>query len=147
MLEFPPNLARGSYEVCRILFPQDVQSIFESILLYVAVSCKILTGRAMIDEVVFGEEALSTSVVASGEVDLSQEESVISIACRMLANFRKASSYSDVPVKASNLSPMKIAVSYWCLCIASCRHSFRSFSMTGSCEYRHWRSWKKSDQI
>lgn len=49
----------------------------------------------------------------------------------LLSKLRQSVGQSGVPVKASNLSPMKIAASYWCLFKASCRQLLRNSSIFG----------------
>ena len=60
----------------RILLAQDAERFFESSLLDQTVSGQISTGWISRDKVLFGEEALGASVVAGGEVDLGQPESI-----------------------------------------------------------------------
>lgn len=52
MLQLPPDLARGCYEVARVLLSQYVQSFFESALLDLAVSGEVSAGGTVVDEVV-----------------------------------------------------------------------------------------------
>ena len=79
MLQLPPDLTRGCYEVARVLLSQYAQSFFESALLDLTVSGEVSAGRTVIDEVVLCQETLSSCIVARRKVYLSQEECVIGI--------------------------------------------------------------------
>lgn len=79
MLQLPPDLTRGCYEVARVLLTQYVQSFFESALLDLAVSGEVSAGGTVVGEVVFGQETLSPCIVARRKVYLSQEEGVIGV--------------------------------------------------------------------
>lgn len=48
-----------------------------------------------------------------------------------VSKLRQSAGLSGVPVKASNLSPINIAASYWCLFKASCRQLLRNSSIFG----------------
>lgn len=60
-----------------ILVSKHIQSILVFQLFYLTVSGQISASWAMIDEVVLGEEALGTSIVSSGKMNLCKEESII----------------------------------------------------------------------
>lgn len=62
--------------MARVLVPKNVQSLFKFRLLYLAMGGEVAACRAMIDEIVLGEEALCASIVSGGEVDLSEKESI-----------------------------------------------------------------------
>ena len=66
----------------------------------------------MIDEVVLGKEALSPCVVARGEVNLGEPESVIGIAWKIISLSVCLYILQSSPVSASSLSPMYMAESY-----------------------------------
>lgn len=61
----------------RVALPKDSQSLFETGLLDEAVTGKIAASRVAADEVLFGEERLSTCVIASRKVDLGQPEGIV----------------------------------------------------------------------
>ena len=94
-------------------------------------SGQISTGWISCDKVLFGEEALGASVVASGEVDLGQPEGIFVVFLKKIRSDQyghihrvdtegyRRKSESSIRVKARSLSPMKIAESYWCLFRAS----------------------------
>ena len=84
----------------------------------------------MLHEVVSVKEALSSCVVAGGEVDLCKEEGIIWIICdSSSALLALQEGQTCIPVMASSLSPTYMADSYWCLSIASFLHSFSSCRM------------------
>jgi hypothetical protein len=70
--------------VGRILLAQDAEGFFEPSLLDQTVSGQISTRWISSDKVLFGEEALGASVVASGEVDLGQPEGIFVIFWKQL---------------------------------------------------------------
>lgn len=84
MLYFPPTVADRCDEMGWVLFPQDVQCFFESALLDQAVSSQVSTRGVSSDQVLFGEEALGSSVVARREMDLRKPECVFVVFCRLL---------------------------------------------------------------
>ena len=79
MLQLSSYFARRSYEMVGIFITEDIQGLFESVLLDLAVGCKVSTGGAVIDEVVLGQEALSSYIVARRKVYLGQEEGIVCI--------------------------------------------------------------------
>ncbi len=79
MLQLPPDLTRCCYEMARVLLSQYVQSFFKSALLDLTVSGEVSAGGTVVDEVVLGQEALSSCIVARGKVYLSQEEGVVGV--------------------------------------------------------------------
>ena len=60
----------------RVLLSQDIQGFLELVLLDVAMGSQVTACGAVVDEVVLGEEALSTGVIAGGEVYLGQKEGI-----------------------------------------------------------------------
>lgn len=82
MLYFPPAvIGDGVDEMCRILLAEDIECFFKSILLNQAMSGKVATRRISCNQVLFREEALGSSVVASREMYLRKPESIFVIFC------------------------------------------------------------------
>ena len=79
MLQLPPRFARCRDQMCRILIPQDGKSFIVFVLLDGAVRGQVSTRRTVVHEIVFRKEALSSSVVAGGEMDLSKPECILRI--------------------------------------------------------------------
>ena len=77
VLEFPSAVARVIDQVGGILFAEHIERFVESILLDKAVSSQVTTGGISSDEVLLGEEALGSSVVAGGEMDLREPECIL----------------------------------------------------------------------
>lgn len=71
--------------MCGVLFAEDIECFFESILLDQAVSSKVPAGGVSCDQILLGEEALGSSIVASGEMDLGEPEGIFVVFCRRLA--------------------------------------------------------------
>ena len=62
-----------------VLLSQDIQGFLELVLLDLAMGGQVTACGAVVHEVVLGEEALRTGVVASGEVYLGQKEGIVCI--------------------------------------------------------------------
>ena len=95
-----------------VLLSKNIERLLESSLLDQAVSSEISTRRISGDEILFCEETLRSSVVSSRKVDLGKPEGILVVTCRILERMRKEVGKEDEPVKASSLSPMKMAESY-----------------------------------
>lgn len=92
---------------------------------------QVPTRRVADDQVLLREEALGSSVVPCREVNLSQPEGVFVVFCIYFVSFKTVQKQRwVVRVKASSLSPMKMAESYWCLLRASWRQARKNFSIT-----------------
>lgn len=74
-------MSRCLYQVAWILLSQDIQGFLESVLLDLAMGGQVAAGGGVFDEIVFGKEALGTSVVAGGEMDLGEEKGIFCITC------------------------------------------------------------------
>jgi hypothetical protein len=66
-------------QVCGIPFAEHAECFFVPRLLDEAVASEISTRGIAVNEVLFGEESLSSRIVPRGEVNLSQPEGVIII--------------------------------------------------------------------
>lgn len=85
---FPPAIVDSRYEVGRILLAKNVQRFIESRLLDLTVCGQVFAGRVAGDEVLFGEEALSSRIVSGGEVDLGKPECVFVVVCNGVISWR-----------------------------------------------------------
>jgi hypothetical protein len=85
MLNFPPAVANSCDEVDRVLLSQDIECFFESILLDQTVPSKIPARWISCDQVLFGEEALGSSVVAGREMNLGEPEGIFVVFCGVSA--------------------------------------------------------------
>jgi hypothetical protein len=111
-----------------IFVSENCKGFLKFELLDETMSSKISARRAMLDEAVFHEEALGAGIVSGGEMDLGKPERIFRIIypSQSLCSVNRE---DNVLVKASSLSPMYMAESYWCLLMASCLQSFSNFSM------------------
>lgn len=66
----------------RVPFSENHERLFVARLLDKAVACEVATGWVPGDEVLFGEEGLSASVVARSKVDLGEPKSVLVVVWR-----------------------------------------------------------------
>ena len=66
--------------MCGVALPKNSERLLKSRLFYEAVGGKILAGGVAADEVLLGEEGLSSCVVSVGKVDLGQPEGVVVVA-------------------------------------------------------------------
>ena len=79
MLEFPTDFAGSCYEMCGVLLPKYAQRVLEPVLLDMAMGCEVSACWAVVDEIVLCEEALGACIVTGGEMNLSEEESIVGV--------------------------------------------------------------------
>lgn len=77
MLQFPARTVRSGNEVRWVLVAENGQRIVKLALLYATVGSEIFARGIIRDQVATGEEGLRTRVVAGGEVNLREPESVV----------------------------------------------------------------------
>ena len=62
-----------------VLLSKYAQCVLESVLLDLAMGCEVPACRAVVDEIVLCEKAQGACVITGGEMDLSEEESIVGV--------------------------------------------------------------------
>ena len=89
MQKFPSCFAGGKNQVIWIALAQDCQSVFIFPLSDLTVGSQISTGRAVAKKVMFFQECEGASIIAYGEMNLSEEEGIIGVICSYSAGLQE----------------------------------------------------------